>query len=101
MAVDFETLIAQARQLSRDDRLCLIARLSAELHEESQTHQAPPHTLEELRRMTSPWKGLEQPLQESEDREVTDFMEWRREQRAQDRELEEERLQRLHAIWES
>ena len=101
MAIDIEELVMKARQLTATQRVELIARLSAELARDSASPASQPRTLEELMRVSRPWKGLKQPLSAQDDPEVDEFLEWRRQQRQLDRELDEKRQQRLDAIWES
>ena len=99
MAIDLEALVAQARQLPRPEWARLIARLSEELAQDTDEPGAQPSTLEELLRVAKPWQGPSRPVAQEEDQEVTEFIEWRRKQREQDRELEAKRDARPSEIW--
>ena len=99
MAVDFEALVAQAKQLTGAEQARLIMILSEAQNPSRAERGVQPSTLEELRRVCQPWAGFPESSARDDDQEADDFIEWRREQRALDRELEAKRSARLSAIW--
>ena len=101
VANDIETLVMQAKQLSRVERVELIARLRADLAQDVPEASTTPQLLDELLVNAKPWKGLAQPLETQPDAEVSDFLEMRKIQREQDKRLEEDNENRLHTIWDS
>lgn len=104
MAVDFEALVTQAKQLSKTQRARLIAELSADLArevqlEEDQARGSRQHTmtLEELleEQNIKPFEGFTLPSNAGEDEEVDEFLRWRKLQRQRDIELSEQRYKRI------
>lgn len=101
MAIEIETLVLQAKQLSRAQRVQLIARLSADLAQDVPDEPKSHQSLDELLLTAKPWQGLKHPLENQPNPEVTDFLEMRKEQREQDKELEKHSENRLRSIWDS
>ena len=77
MAIEIETLVLQAKQLSRAQRVQLIARLSADLAQDVPDEPKSHQSLDELLLTAKPWQGLKHPLENQPNPEVTDFLEMR------------------------
>ena len=101
MAIDVESLLIQARLLPRAQRVQLIARLSAELVQDTPDDSKQPPPLDELLRSAKPWNGPDSPLKEEQDTEVTDFLRMRKVQREQDKQMEENAQLRRQELWDS
>ena len=105
MAIDFETLVAQARQLPREQRVRLVDELTRALQRETKSEQlvlearrAGGSTPEQWLARAKPFHLRErEPLMGDEEHEC--FLEWLAEQRRQALLGGEQRLTRREQTW--